>query len=154
MKKVILGLFALLSFAACHNNDIETLTPQEIVTNNYNAAFVNAFGEPSSNQDWGFGSRVLPSSFGATTRGVNPNGNQWADYGYTVPSAISAAEREAVLERFATKGDAVYTSLVDWDCYFVQQVYKGEASYFNHSQYIDNDVSTGLKPNEKPNVVG
>ena len=140
MKKLFLVMLSAFALVACHNNDIEPMSTQEIVTNNYNAVFVKTFGEPAANQDWGFGSRVLPTSFGARTRTANTNGNQWgSDYGYTVPSPITAAEREAVLAVFNQKGKESYTSLVDWNEYFVQQVYKGVATYKNH----DNQTVTG-----------
>ena len=140
MKKLFLVMLSAFALVACHNNDIEPMSTQEIVTNNYNAVFVKTFGEPAANQDWGFGSRVLPTSFGARTRTANTNGNQWGtDYGYTVPSPITAAEREAVLAVFNQKGKESYTSLVDWNEYFVQQVYKGVATYKNH----DNQTVTG-----------
>lgn len=154
MKKLFLVMLSAFALIACHNNDIEPMSTQEIVTNNYNAVFVKTFGEPAANQDWGFGSRVLPTSFGATTRAAYTNGNQWEDQGYTIPADINQVEIDAVLAVFNEKGKASYTSLIDWDEYFVQQVYKGDASYYNHEQYIDNDVSKGLKPNQNPNVVG
>lgn len=134
MKKLFLVMLSAFVLVSCHKNDFEPINTEAVVTNNYNAVFVKTFGEPAANQDWGFGSRQLPASFGVTTRVANTNGNQWGtDYGYTVPSAISAAEREAVLAVFNQKGNASYTSLVDWDEFFVQQVYKGNATYKNHA---------------------
>ena len=47
----------------------------------------------------------------------------WVSEGYNVPGAITAAEREAVLEVFNQKGKESYEPLVDWDCFFVQHVY-------------------------------
>ena len=112
MKKLFLVMLSAFALVACHNNDIEPMSTQEVVTNNYNAVFVKTFGEPAANQDWGFGSRVLPTSFGAVTRTANTNGNQWGtDYGYTVPSPITAAEREAaVFPRpvFGSQGEREY----------------------------------------------
>ena len=139
MKKIVFLLISMLAIASCSNHEVE-YNQAEFMTNKYNAAFVKTFGEPAENQDWGFGSRVLPASFGTVTRVANTNSNQWAtDYGYTVPSAISDAEREAVLAVFNQKGAASYTSLVDWNVFFVQQVYKGVAKYKNH----DNQTVTG-----------
>ena len=112
----------------------------------YSNAFVQAFGgKIAANQTWGFAQSM---------RAASPNGNQWEDNDYVIPADITADEIEKVRAVFDLEGKKEYKSLVDWDCFFVQQVYKGEAKYYNHSQYIDNDVSKGLKPNEKPNVVG
>jgi hypothetical protein len=47
----------------------------------------------------------------------------WADEGYIVPGAITAAERTKVLEVFNQVGEESYEALVDWDCFFVQHVY-------------------------------
>lgn len=112
----------------------------------YSNAFVQAFGgKIAANQTWGFAQSM---------RAASPNGNQWENNDYVIPADITADEIEKVRAVFDLEGKKEYKSLVDWDCFFVQQVYKGEAKYYNHSQYIDNDVSKGLKPNEKPNVVG
>ena len=135
MKKLFLVMLSAFALVACHNNDIEPMSTQEIVTNNYNAVFVKTFGEPAANQDWGFGSRVLPASFGVT-RAAQTNSNQWGTNewdgrykNYPKPSAITAAELEAVLKVFNTVGAESYTPLIDWSDFYVQQVYKGEAKY-------------------------
>lgn len=120
---------------------------QEKVTNSYETAFINAFGKPASDQDWGFASRQLPASFGAKTRGAYPNGNMWESDGYTVPGDITKTEREAVLAVFNQPGEASYTSLIDWNDFFVQQVFKGTAKYYAHNQYNNNNVADGLKDN-------
>lgn len=86
----------------------------------YSNAFVQTFGNIASNQTWGFKSGV---------RAAYPNGNDWVKEGYEVPSAISETELAKVLTVFNQKGAQSYTSLVDWDCFFVQQVYKGVAHY-------------------------
>lgn len=131
MKKIILSLFALVTFSACEK-DVFGISYEEAVQNNYNATFTEVFGEPAKNQDWGFGSRILPSSLMKTTRIADPKGNEWESNGYVIPAAITEAERNSVLNVFNNVGDETYTSLVNWDCFFVQQVYKGEATYKNH----------------------
>ena len=88
MKKIVFMLISVLAFVSCSTHDIET-NQAEYMTNKYNAAFVKTFGQPAENQDWGFGSRVLPASFGVVTRGAYPNGNEWASDGYTVPADIT-----------------------------------------------------------------
>ena len=156
MKKIVFLFISVLALVSCSNHEVE-YNQAEFMTNKYNAAFVKTFGEPAENQDWGFASRQLPASFGAVTRTANTNGNQWGtDYGYKVPDAISAAEREAVLAVFNRVGAERYTSLVDWNVYFVQQVYKGVATYQNH----DNQTVKGSEhmdwlctvTNKQPNI--
>jgi hypothetical protein len=131
MKKLFLVMLSAFALVACHNNDIEPMSTQEVVTNNYNAVFVKTFGEPAANQDWGFGSRVLPTK----TRVANTNGNQWgtsegAGYlDYPHPNPITSDELDAVLAVFNQKGKETYTTDVDFRNFFVQQVYKGVAQY-------------------------
>lgn len=151
MKKIIFGLFALLTLASCGHDSIESLNAEQVKATK-NAKFENDFNgtfkvtaADYANHQWGMNTVPLVEINTTTTRSAYPNGNLWADEGYTIPADITADELEAVLDVFNKKGEASYTSLVDWDCFFVQQVYKGEANYYAHNQYIDNDVSKGLK---------
>ena len=87
----------------------------------YSNAFVQAFGgKIAANQTWGFAQGM---------RSAYPNGNKWESEGYTIPAAITADEIAKVRAVFDQKGKEKYESLVDWDCFFVQQVYKGVAHY-------------------------
>jgi len=114
-------------FVSC-NHDID-YDYGKYETDKYNAAFIKTFGQPASNQTWGFGSST-------TTRAAQPNGNQWGTtddnskyLNYPQPKAITDAELQAVLNVFNQKGDESYTALIDWSEFFVQQVYKGVATY-------------------------
>ena len=125
MKKVILGLIALLSFTACNKNDFEPMTDQEIKEAKYAAAFEQVFGTISPTQTWGF-------SQTATTRSAQPNSNQWGTndwdgryLNYPKPADITPEERAKVLAVFNEKGKESYTDLVNWSNFFVQQVYCG-----------------------------
>ena len=135
MKKLFLVMLSAFVLVSCHKNDFEPIDTEAVVTNNYNAVFVKTFGEPAANQDWGFGSRQLPASFGVTTRVANTNGNQWgtsegAGYlDYPHPDPITTDELNAVLAVFNEKGNETYTTDVDFRNFFVQQVYKGTAKY-------------------------
>ncbi len=123
MRKVFyLILFGIsMVFASCtHDIDYDY---GKYETDKYNAAFVKTFGEPASNQTWGFGNST------ATTRSAYTNSNMWESDGYTIPQSITQDEINRVLEVFNVKGNETYTALVDWDCFFVQQVWKGTASY-------------------------
>ena len=124
MRKVFyLILFGIsMVFASCsHDVDYDY---GKYETDKYNSAFVKTFGEPASNQTWGFGKSTT-----ATTRGTDTKSNMWESEGYTIPQSITQDEINRVLEVFNAKGNETYTALVDWDCFFVQQVWKGTASY-------------------------
>ena len=115
----MIGLFVLCS---CTRNDV--LSETEIKKAQYSAEFEGKFGKISPTQTWGFGKTKQ-----GTTRSAYPNGNMWESEGYTVPSDITESERAKVLAVFKEKGAEKYESLVDWDCFFVQQVYKGDSIY-------------------------
>jgi hypothetical protein len=142
MKKYLMTGVAALTFAATFTScskagdlyDEGKVEEQKIasVTEKYDDAFIKAFGQPAANQDWGFGSRQLPASFGSGTRTAQTNGNQWGtneDNGkyknYPAPAAITGTELEKVLAVFNQKGATSYEPLVHWENYFVQQVYTG-----------------------------
>ena len=86
----------------------------------YKTAFEKTFGTIQKGHMWGFGKKT------AWTRGHNANGNDWAKDGYTVPGEITSQELDAVLAVFNQEGEETYEALVDWDCFFVQQVYTGK----------------------------
>lgn len=113
MKKLLIFLFGLL-LVSCHDTSTSYMSQQEVKEIQYEQAFEKAFGKISPTQTWGFKQ---------ATRSTYPNSNMWVSEGYNVPGAITAAEREAVLEVFNQKGKESYESLVDWDCFFVQHVY-------------------------------
>lgn len=59
MKKYLMtGIAAVAmatTFTSC-SHDFEPMTQGEIAQAKYEAAFIKAFGQPSADQDWGFGS--------------------------------------------------------------------------------------------------
>lgn len=129
MRKLLLGLISLFMLGACGDHDLGTTNIQEAKEKKFEKDFVTAFGTPEANHQWGMSIVPLVNVTASNTRGAYPNGNQWADEGYNVPDDISEAEYNAVMAVFNTVGDASYTSLVDWDCFFVQQVHKGDKEY-------------------------
>ena len=101
----------------------------------YSNAFVQAFGgKIAANQTWGFNSGM---------RSAAPNANQWEDKGYVIPADITPDELDAVLNVFNKKGEESYQSLIEMDEFFVQQVYKGEASYKDGDGH-DTDVASNV----------
>lgn len=143
MKKYLMMSVAAITMGfvltSCSKNDMDFSAPaqptaQEKIQENYNKAFIETFGQPASNQDWGFDSRQLPVA-ARTTRASNVNGNEWgtangAGYlNFPHPAAITADELEKVLAVFNQKGAESYEPLADYRNFFVQQVYTGEATY-------------------------
>ena len=159
MKKIFLFMLAAFTISSCVKDVDPTSyeqTKDQVLTDNFNTTF-GVTEAQYANHRWGMNTVSLieiPMASSNTMRTASTNGNQWEGNGYEIPSDITDSELQAVLAVFNKKGAEKYESLIDLDCFFVQQVYKGESSYYNHSQYIDNDVSKGLKPNEQPNIIG
>ena len=124
--KGALALIAGLFITSCsHETQIDYTPVQDQKVNQFEKAFKAAFTDNiDPNQDWGFD--IEKTSY---TRTANPNGNEWANKGYDVPSPITADELAKVLNVFNQQGAEKYTSLIEWDEFFVQQVYKGVALY-------------------------
>lgn len=131
MKRLIYFIVLMLSFVvvSCNHDGIE-YNYEQYVTDTYNAAFVKTFGQPASNQDWGFGNRTI--TWGKSqTRTAMPNSNEWgtsngAGYlNFPKPTDITDEERAAVLAVFNEVGKKEYESILDIDSFFVQQVYCG-----------------------------
>ena len=123
MKKYLMIGFAAVAFASCSNHDIETMSQEQIIKAQYEANFVAQFGQPASNQDWGFGGTR------AFTRGVFANGNEWAandrdDCKYRVPPRLTEDQQKVVIKYFQTVKNPRYED-PQWTNYFIQQVYKG-----------------------------
>lgn len=120
---LVAALFMLTT--SCTKQDLPIVDPHEATTKQYSDAFIEAFGEISPNQTWGFKSN-------AVTRSAQPNSNQWGtndDNGkykdWPSPADITPSERAAVLAVFNQVGAESYTALFDTDKFFVQQVYCG-----------------------------
>lgn len=113
MRKLLFLLTCLLCFSCSHDLDVDI---SKNVTEKYNTAFVQTFGQPDPNQTWGFSKTTL-------TRATQPESNMWESWGYVIPSPITADEITEVKKVFDKKGEASYKALVDWDCFFVQHVY-------------------------------
>lgn len=156
MKKLVLAMFAVLAFVSCGHDNFEVGNYQQAKQEIFVADFNKAFGvtpEVYANHQWGMNIVPLVDITGTRTRAAEPRGNEWESMGYTIPADISTDEYNAVMAKFNTVGEESYESLVDWDCFFVQQVHKGTATYYARNQYVDETYSKGLKSNAQP-IVG
>ena len=140
------------AFTSC-SHDMTPASQEEInavqakkVVDTYNAAFVAKFGQPASNQDWGFGSgasartRANAGANYATTHeykdangnvvaGANMNHNEWADPtkekgGWEVVPALTPEQKAVVTAYFQCHPNLGYED-PQLRHFFVQQVYKG-----------------------------
>ena len=138
MKKYLMtGIAAVALCAAFTSCSKETnlYNPDEIAQNEFEAkatkykeAFVNAFGQPAANQDWGFGSY---SNAARTRATINVNGNEWEscpELGDTEDQDVTAYVRAlTTLPKVAPTG---------LENYYVTQVHCGTDTYTdldNHS---------------------
>ena len=103
----------------------------------YENAFVNAFGNVNSNVNWGFTDmnanvvKDLPDAEGSR-RAHNVNCNQWgtSDGAFYFPDNVTPEEETLVLEYFeGLPKDIVNTVNVNWSDFFVYQVHKGTTEY-------------------------
>ena len=137
MKKLVFSLIFVLTIVFGFTSCVKDVDPnsyeqtkEQVLTDNFNTAFGVTETE-YANHRWGMNTMPLVISNTNTMRAANTNANQWEDQGYVLPAEITTTEIEKVKAKFAEKGEASYTSLIDWDCFFVQQVYKGDSIYVN-----------------------
>lgn len=133
MKKyLITGAMALLAgfyLTSCTHDDIEYSSLYEEKTQNFEKVFKDLYGTIDPNHDWGFTPYVditdasTVSSTRALTRGVNANGNMWAN-DWVVPAALTAQQKDKVRRWFQQHKNPQGVSFSYKD-FFVQQVYKG-----------------------------
>lgn len=146
-KYLVTGLAAVAisgMFTSCtHETGSASGSANLGVVETYEQAFLNRFGTPSPEADWGFG----PSTTQAGTRsgnmtgktpvaqtstGINANANEWADKadaphghgGWLVPPALTEPQKEVVRKYFQANPDLEYKD-PHFANFFVQQVYKG-----------------------------
>ena len=134
MKRYLIsGALLLIAgqfLTSCHDKVEADLSSPAVVQRQqeFEKAFKEAFtSKIDPNQDWGF----LPDAT-VKTRSAQPNANQWGtnDNGgiyknFPKPADITEAERNAVLAVFNQTGAESYTALVNYDKFFVQQVFCG-----------------------------
>lgn len=124
MKKYLMIGFAAVAFASCSNHDIETMSQEQIIKAQYEANFVAQFGQPASNQDWGFG-----SSTRAFTRTYNVEGNLWHDpayYNLEYDAPVTTAEKNLVFNYVNNKNNVRTVDQISFKQYWVAQIWNGK----------------------------
>ena len=138
MKKIFLFMLAAFTISSCVKDVDPTSyeqTKDQVLTDNFNTTF-GVTEAQYANHRWGMNTVplvVTSTSASREMRAANTNANQWEDQGYVLPAEITGAEIDKVKAVFAEKGEASYESLVNWDCFFVQQVYHGDSVYVNNA---------------------
>lgn len=127
MRKFI--WISLVSFIMALMSCSHELGSQDFQTfkkDQFSEKFVKTFGEPASDQDWGFDNIPLfDYTQKSSTRGVNVNGNLWYKQ-WERPINVTDAEKAKVIEEFSVRREgATHTINLPWDNYWVQQVYQG-----------------------------
>lgn len=148
MKKTYLfagavALFAGVALTSCsHDFDDEGSAGVDPVVEKYNRIFIETFGQPAPNQDWGFGDsgteaarRMTRSNPGTTVAqtaaNINANANEWADVsnstgfgGWLVPDPLTEGQKLRVQKYFQANPNLSYID-PHYRHFFIQQVYKG-----------------------------
>ena len=162
MKQYLMNGLAVLvlgtAFVACGEKDLyDPVAAANRVVKNYEQKFTQTFGNPSSDQDWGFGAMPRATRSGNTTgvdpvaetsTGINANANEWADAadaphghgGWLVPDPLTQEQKDIVAAYFQTHPNLDYVD-PQWPNFFVQQVYKGD-SIVKHGDTTEGIVAT------------
>ena len=169
MKKYLMTGIAALAmggmFTSCsHDMSLYNGNQSEQVVNNYEQAFINTYGEPASNQTWGFGETTVAGTRGMTRSnpgenypathdykdadgnviaGANMNHNQWGSSdlqsmpygGWIVPDPLTEGQKLRVQKYFQANPNLTYQD-PEWRHFFVQQVYKGKTSPGSNSTEV------------------
>ena len=163
MKKTYLfagavALFAGVALTSCsHDFDDEGSAGVDPVVEKYNRIFIETFGQPAANQDWGFGdsgtaaarrmtrsgntsgnytsypaTHTYTNANGSVVAGANMNHNEWADPnknfgGWVVPDPLTEGQKLRVRMYFQANPNLSYQD-PHYANFYVQQVYTGGTS--------------------------
>ena len=152
------ALFAGVALTSCsHDFDDEGSADVDAVVEKYNRIFIETFGQPAPNQDWGFGdsgtaaarrmtrsgntsgnytsypaTHTYTNASGSVVAGANMNHNEWADPnknfgGWVVPDPLTEGQKLRVKLYFQANPNLSYQD-PHYANFFVQQVYTGGTS--------------------------
>ena len=119
------------------SHDFGELTAEQEVTEVYNHIFIENFGQPAANHNWGFDA---PAVTRGITRAENANANEWADPnkaygGWIVPDPLTEGQKERVKAYFQANPNLGFQD-PHLRNFFVQQVYKGGTAPGSYSTEI------------------
>ena len=142
-KSLITGVLALAATAyivtSCSRDEFSG-DVIEAKKQAFDNVFKSEFGNPATDQDWGFGDGVTRGmrrsnnpgvDYPATSTGINANANEWADNtsgktfgGWVVPDPLTPEQKEVVRKYFQAVPNLTYED-PHYRHFFVQQVYTG-----------------------------
>ena len=126
MKKIVLFMLSALAIVSCSKHDFTEYSYANQQKDKFESEFVDEFGTPASDQDWGFNDVQIFDFTKATTRGHNVEGNIWYKK-WERPVNVTDAEKEKVSAEFAkVREGAVNQINIPWENYWVQQVHTGD----------------------------
>ncbi len=128
-KDFFILLTFMLAMVSCNSHDFPSQS--EVVEAKYNTAFVKTFGNPDSEQTWGFSDGF--------TRSVIKENHELPD-GYVKPT-LEAGEAEHVMNWFRTNGGEASVGL-DWDKFFIVYV-GGNTTVKIFSSWDPSNIQTG-----------
>ena len=158
-KYLMTGVAAIAlcaAFTSCSSKD-ELYNPEQIrqneiasVYDNYDKAFIQTFGQPAANQDWGFGSV-------AKTRTWNVNGNQWHDgvhYNYEYDAKVTKDEMNKVFNYVNDVNNVETVNQIPYTEYWVSQIWNGEDDANAQGVKAPNSVSYRNQNGATTEIVG
>jgi hypothetical protein len=133
MKKLFLLMLSSLLLVNCTKHSFDGYNYVTKAKEDFTQKFVKTFGEPASDQDWGFdGVSIVDLTSKASTRGHNVNRNEWEGK-FILPPNVTEAEENAVLaELRKSTVDRDKNLTINWTDFFVYQVHKGTDTYNTH----------------------
>ena len=133
MKKLFLLMLSSLLLVNCTKHSFDGYNYETKAKEDFTQKFVKTFGEPASDQDWGFdGVNIVDLTSKASTRGHNVNRNEWEGK-FILPPNVTEAEENAVLaELRKSTVDRDKNLTINWTDFFVYQVHKGTDTYNTH----------------------
>lgn len=141
------------AFTSCSKDmDFEQMTPESAVLSKYNAAFIQAFGQPAPDQTWGFGTPTKGLTRNNGIDGaINVNGNQWKECpGVRVNEEVDAIfnyVKNGTEWMTANNKPFATTAPENLNGYFVTQVRSGNNNYADNTYtniYNNNAVVTNV----------
>lgn len=131
----IAALAMCFGFTSC-SHDVEPVSQEDLnnleaqkVLESYNQAFIQAFGQPAANQDWGFGTTRGITRANGIDDAINVNGNEWTGApAVEVPDEVNAIYDyvKYTLPEMTRRGHLYDTNAPEnLNGYFVTQVRNG-----------------------------
>lgn len=96
-KYIMIGIAALTlcaGFTSC-SHDFDDVSSGEEVINLYNQKFVEAFGQPAANQNWGFDAPATPV-VNSTTRAITVNNDYYSEFNFPSEEELTTAFPTAI----------------------------------------------------------